>query len=355
MKRFLLCSVFLGLLSSCGGGDSTTDPPPPPVSLQLAIVDGDGQEATVATALPQDLVVKVTDSSANPQSGATVSWSITRGDAALGASSTSTNAEGLASTRLTLGTTAAPVTVRASASGTTPVTFSATALPGPAEVLRLEPSFGVLALSGSTSLTVNLTDAYGNAVGDAVAEFESRNPSIMTISGTTASGQALGVTRVIARAESFVDSATYAVVEPDGFALVLLTEDGRACAEVPLSSEIRLRLSVLRPVGAIGGIASLQGFFSWETGKLTLQGSTSANSRFIWALNESASGSGAVRFAGFRADRVVQLAGDLGLTFQVGDEPAEIVPIVEIAGDENATAIAHQILPVATRIAIGGD
>jgi len=350
-KRLAICFASLGLLSGCGGGDSTTGPPAPTVSLQLAMVGGDNQQAQVATALPQDLVVRVTDSSANPQSGKTVSWSVAGGDAVLSSASTSTNAQGLASTGLTLGTVAGAITVRASVSGATPVTFSAMAVPGPAEALCLEPSFGVLALSGSMTLTVNLTDAYGNAIGDAAAQLQSRSPSVLSISGTTASGQARGVARVIARAESLTDSATYAVVEPDGFALVFLTDEGEAVGSVTMGDPVSLNLKLIPPAGGNSVMASLQGAIRWNAAKLRYAGAGARGQGMVWLENESDAGE--LRYAGYSQQ---DISSEMRLaTYQfefVAGNRADLTIDVEVAGDEEARIVTNRITPVVTALEV---
>jgi Domain of unknown function (DUF4082)/Bacterial Ig-like domain (group 1) len=98
-------------------------------------VSGDNQTHTGGTALPNPLVVLVKDASGNPQSGVTVNFAVTAGGGSVSPTSAVTDANGQASTVLTLGATppgaTSPVTntVSATASGIGSVTFSATANP----------------------------------------------------------------------------------------------------------------------------------------------------------------------------------------------------------------------------------
>ncbi len=74
---------------------------------------------------------------------------------------------GVAWSRLTLGTTAGPVRVVAKIPGVDSLVFSEEAFPGPAAVLEIASGDGQHGLFGTTlpeSLTVRVTDAYGNPV-----------------------------------------------------------------------------------------------------------------------------------------------------------------------------------------------
>jgi Domain of unknown function (DUF4082)/Bacterial Ig-like domain (group 1) len=96
-------------------------------------VSGDNQTGTAGNALPNPLVVEVKDGSGNPQSGVTINFTVT-GGGSVSSASTVTNANGQASTALTLGAASgatSPVTntVSATASSIGSVSFTATANP----------------------------------------------------------------------------------------------------------------------------------------------------------------------------------------------------------------------------------
>jgi Domain of unknown function (DUF4082) len=102
-------------------------------------VSGDNQTGTAGSILPNPLVVKVTNSTGNPQAGVTVNFAFTSGGGSVSPTSAVTNASGQASTVLTLGTTAgAANTVSATASGIGNVSFSATANPTTTNPIYLE-------------------------------------------------------------------------------------------------------------------------------------------------------------------------------------------------------------------------
>jgi hypothetical protein len=97
-------------------------------------LSGDNQTGTAGNALPNPLVVQVNDGSGNPQSGVTINFAVTTGGGSVSPTSAVTNANGQASTVLTLGAASgatSPVTntVSATASSIGSVSFTATANP----------------------------------------------------------------------------------------------------------------------------------------------------------------------------------------------------------------------------------
>jgi hypothetical protein len=98
-------------------------------ATNLALVSGNNQSGTVGQPLANPFVVKVTDSNGNPVSGINVTFAATAGGGIVNPTAAVTNAQGLASTTLTLGLNAGTNTMTAS-SGTlagSPLTFTATA------------------------------------------------------------------------------------------------------------------------------------------------------------------------------------------------------------------------------------
>ncbi|RUR86784.1 N,N-dimethylformamidase beta subunit family domain-containing protein [Chlorogloeopsis fritschii PCC 9212] len=97
-------------------------------------VSGDNQTGATGATLPDPLVVQVKDGAGNPQSGVTVNFAVTSGGGSVSPASAVTNANGEASTTLTLGASPGailPVANRVSATADEigSVTFSATANP----------------------------------------------------------------------------------------------------------------------------------------------------------------------------------------------------------------------------------
>jgi uncharacterized protein (TIGR03437 family) len=95
----------------------------------LTVVDGNAQTAEAGQALPKALKVQLMGRAGIGVAGVTVNFAIASGSGKLSATTTTTDATGLAAVVLTLGSTAGPVSVTASAAGTTltPAQFTATA------------------------------------------------------------------------------------------------------------------------------------------------------------------------------------------------------------------------------------
>ena len=90
----------------------------------LVKVSGDTQSGTPDDALTDPFVVEVQDEDGEPLTGHTVTFSVTAGGGSLSATSATTNANGRAQTRLTLGSALGVNSVQASVSGVDSVTFS---------------------------------------------------------------------------------------------------------------------------------------------------------------------------------------------------------------------------------------
>ena len=125
----------LGLLNPVSFTAIATPAPP----TRVAALSGDGQSAAVSTQLPLDLVVKVTDAVDNPTAGVLVTFAILSGGGTLSANSGVTNAAGTASFRWTLGPAGGIQVALASVSGLNPAVFTANAVAGAPEALRILP------------------------------------------------------------------------------------------------------------------------------------------------------------------------------------------------------------------------
>lgn len=96
-------------------------------------IGGDPQDAAViGTAFGQPLVLQVNDASGKPVQGVVVTFAVSSGSATLGSPSTTTNAQGQASTTVNAGSTPGPIVVTATVAGGFTQTFNLTSrLPGP--------------------------------------------------------------------------------------------------------------------------------------------------------------------------------------------------------------------------------
>ena len=106
--------------------------PPPPTATTLVKISGDNQQGVINTILGSSFVVEVRDESSDPLEGVAVTFSIIDGGGMLSAISTTTNANGRAESRLTLGSSVGTNTVSVSAAGIQGVeTFTAEAVTAP--------------------------------------------------------------------------------------------------------------------------------------------------------------------------------------------------------------------------------
>src|SRR6266702_2903427 len=122
----LVATTMLGL--ACGGGGST---PPGATPTQIAKApsnDGDSQVGPAGQALATPLAVIVRDASDNPVRGVAVTWAAGPGSGSV-TSQSNTDANGIAISIWTLGPNAGAQTATASKTGLTgsPVSFGATA------------------------------------------------------------------------------------------------------------------------------------------------------------------------------------------------------------------------------------
>jgi len=139
-------------------------------ATQIAVSAGNGQTATVNTAVAVDPAVLVRDAFNNPVSGVAVTFAVTAGGGSATGTSQTTNASGIATvTSWTLGTVAGTSnnTMTATSSGLTgsPVSFTASGTAGAATQITLNAGNGQSATAGSTVATdpsVIVRDAFNN-------------------------------------------------------------------------------------------------------------------------------------------------------------------------------------------------
>ena len=135
----------------------------------ISIQSGNGGTAVVAST--RTLEAKVVDANGNPVAGQTVSWAAATGGGSVSAPTSTTSAAGVASVGWTLGTAAGAQTATATSAGLagSPLTFTATTTAAAAaagsSTLAASPASITADGSSASILTVQLRDAYGNAVG----------------------------------------------------------------------------------------------------------------------------------------------------------------------------------------------
>lgn len=129
---------------------------------------GNNQIDTVAATLPEAYAVKVVDNFGNGVAGIPVSWSVTGGGGSIGPSST-TDANGVATSPRVLGTMVGPHTAQGAVGGLSgsPVAFNATATVGaPALFTTVQgtPQTATVATNVSVAPRVRVTDQFTNPI-----------------------------------------------------------------------------------------------------------------------------------------------------------------------------------------------
>jgi hypothetical protein len=184
------------LLVACGGGDGTR--PEPRVPTSAAAEGWQSITGTVGQASSITPQVLVRDQDGNPLSNVAVTFAVTSGGGALGATSATTNGSGIASAgSWTFGTAAGTQSVRATVASLTPIDFSVTVKAG---VPAIVDAFGGATQSGTVGSAVatvpaaRVRDQYGNPVPDVAVTF-AVTAGAGTVTGATATTDASGIAR----------------------------------------------------------------------------------------------------------------------------------------------------------------
>jgi adhesin/invasin len=184
----------------------------------LELISGAGQTGNTSAQLAEDFVVRVHDDigSGNGVSGVTVDFTVTAGGGSRTPTSDTTDADGLAATRLTLGSGAGANTLEASSAGLTgsPVVFSADATAGTPTQIVVQSGgsqSGVIAGAAAALITFRVKDVGDAGVPDVTVSFSvssgggSRTPatdvsdsngdvSVTHTTGTTVGGNEIRAT-----------------------------------------------------------------------------------------------------------------------------------------------------------------
>lgn len=196
--RFAVVSLLT--LFGCGGDDLVL--PGGDGAPELQIQDGSGQTGAAGAELDEQLVVRLVDEAGEGIPDRTVTWRVTAGGGTVTPGTATTDENGSASARWTLGPSAGSNTVEAAVSGVGTVTFTATGTvdsgdDGPSaelSTLSADPTT-IAAGSGSSTITVTVRDAGGNPVEGATVTLEatgSGNTLVQPSGPTGSDGIAVG-------------------------------------------------------------------------------------------------------------------------------------------------------------------
>jgi len=158
----------------------------------IASSAGDGQTATVNTAVATNPSVLVTDQSGNPVNGVVVTFAIATGSGSIASGSGTTGASGLATGgSWTLGQTAGSNSLTATVASLigSPVTFTATGTPAAATKVVITTQPSASATNGVALVqqpVLQLQDAFNNNVSQAGVSITASASAGATLSGTAA-------------------------------------------------------------------------------------------------------------------------------------------------------------------------
>ncbi|MEI6738712.1 MAG: Ig-like domain-containing protein [Gemmatimonadaceae bacterium] len=200
--------LALTLLAACRS-DKTTGPVTPSAVRSQG---GSGQTGVVGTALTTSLAVLVTDAAGKPLSDIKVDWDAAAGAGTTNPSSSKTDGDGIARTVWTLGTVAGAQRVAAQVTGLAAVTFTATAIAGPATGVIATPDRGYLGVGDTLRIRAAARDQYGNDLSGSAIAFTTPDGTVASVSTTglvTALTQ--GTARIIADASGRSDTVPVTV------------------------------------------------------------------------------------------------------------------------------------------------
>lgn len=169
LARGLVVGAAIGV-AACGGEGLTLPPEGEPAHITL--MHGDGQSGRPGETLADSVVVRVTDTRDRPVEGASVNFSFAGSAAAAAPPTATTDADGVAWSRVTLGNQVGEVGGVAEVpvdAGVTPVRaeFTATVLPGDANGIVMVSGDGQSGPVNSelpAPLVVRVTDQAGNPI-----------------------------------------------------------------------------------------------------------------------------------------------------------------------------------------------
>ncbi len=188
----------------------------------LAKLAGDKQEGPAGAALSQPFVVEVRDQNNNPMEGARVKFAVTAGEGSLSATTDTTDANGRASSTLTLGSEPGTNTISVRVAKLKPVAFIATGQAIPQSVTKVsgDEQQGAPGASLANPFVVSVLDQNGAAFPGAAVTFAvtaGEGTLSPTTTTTDADGRAASTLTLGSRPGANTAVATVAGLEPVTF------------------------------------------------------------------------------------------------------------------------------------------
>ena len=212
-RRAFVATLAATLLVAAGCGSDTSGPKAGPAS---SVNISTAPTATAAAGSSAGtFTVKVVDAAGLAVPGVVVTFTTT-GNATLSSSTATTDASGLASTQVTLGTIAGAVTVTARAAGVnTGVTSTITVVAGPATKIVVAPkTLRLISIGDTARVSAAAQDQFGNLAGVNAIAFSSTDPTLVSvdITGLVRALRQGGSAFVISSSNGKADTTTVTVL-----------------------------------------------------------------------------------------------------------------------------------------------
>jgi hypothetical protein len=254
-RLLLVVMMATVVLSAC----DEEDPPETRVTT-VTVSGGNGQEGTVAEELPLPIALLAVDGQDRPVAGARVEWMVSTGGGSIEPISDVTDQDGVGQATWTLGTGAGQQAASAMV-GTASVSFTATAVAGPAVSLTIVPEAIALDAIGATEeVSAVGEDAHGNTIEGRAPQWTSLDEDVVTVD---ADGVVTAVGPGEAQVRGTLDEASAeadVVVEPV-VASILVTPDSPELAA--LDDEVQMQAGARDRNG--NAIATPAEEFSWSS------------------------------------------------------------------------------------------
>lgn len=184
------------VLAACGKDSSSTTTPGTNLTTNNIVIDSVSQAQSAVVGSTITIGFRVMNSTVTaPVANEVVNIIAQPGSGTVAPTSVTSDANGHATLRWTLGTTSGINTITLSSSGANTINATATALASsPTKLVRASTDSVTVVASASTSLVVRSTDQYGNPVPNVPVTWTSNGGTITPTSTTTGSSGNAAVT-----------------------------------------------------------------------------------------------------------------------------------------------------------------
>jgi hypothetical protein len=259
-----------------------------------------GEDRTPATATKQTdfasaptvgttttISVLVANKGGEPIAGIPVDFAAAAGGGSVTPATDTTDATGIATASVTLGTTVGANSVTATIVGLAPVTFSATTVAAAAASVKFPAALTVMNVGGTSTLTPTAKDQYGNTATLPTMTWTSRAATATVASTGQVTGVSAGQAMIVAASSAGSDS-TLVIVAPSG-GPVLRTDLSSFSVTAGSDQAISVILDMRESTDKLGSTAAK---IEWDPAVLTYQSQSAATGGPTAVVNTTAAATG---------------------------------------------------------------